>query len=100
MSLGDSEASALDIRGLIIMAEIIDLAAQRELSRISRAVTVARKRTELAHVRLACLVIDDAKHDQEIASVLDELTQLRRDLELAIERWPSSTETRNVRTVS
>jgi hypothetical protein len=81
-------------------AEVIDLAERRELRRIQAAVMVANQRTELAHIWLACRVIDEAKHDREIASVLEELAQLRRDLELAVERWPSNTETENVQTVS
>ena len=76
-------------------AQIIDLPEQREWRRIQAAVTVANQRTELAHIRLACRVIDKAEHDREIASVLEELAQLSRDLELAVERWPSNMETRN-----
>ena len=76
-------------------AEIIDLPAQREWRRIRAAVIIANHRTELAHVRLACRVIDEAKHDREIASILEELAKLRRDLELVVERWPSNMETRN-----
>jgi hypothetical protein len=70
-------------------AEIIDLPAQREWRRIQAAVLAVNQRTELAHIRLACGVIDQTKHDSEIASVLEELAQLRRDLELVVERWPS-----------
>lgn len=81
-------------------AEIIDLPVQREWRRIQAAVLAANQRTELAHIRLACRVIDEAKHGREIASVLEELAQLRRDLELAVERWPSNTETQNVQAVS
>ena len=81
-------------------AEVIDLAERREWRRIQAAVMVANQRTELAHIRLACRVIDEAKHDREIANVLEELAQLRHDLELAVERWPSNTETRNAKTVN
>ena len=77
-------------------AEIVNFAEQRELRRIQSEVMHANHRIELAHIRLACRVIDEAKHDCVIASVLEELAQLRRDLELAVERWPSSMETRNV----
>ena len=77
-------------------AEIVNFAEQRELRRIQAAVMVANQRTELAHIRLACDVIDEAKHEREIDGVLEELAQLSRDLELAVERWPSNMETRNV----
>ena len=46
-------------------AEVIDLAERREWRRIQAAVMVANQRTELAHIRLACRVIDEAKHDRE-----------------------------------
>ena len=77
-------------------AEVIDLAEHRELYRISAAVMAANQHTELARMRRACGVIDATTCGREIASVLDELAQLRRDLELAVEQWPSNTETRNV----
>ena len=77
------------------MGEVINLAEQRELFRISAAVMAANWRTELAHIRLACGVIDAAACTAEIASVLEQLARLKSDLDAAVLKWPSNMEMEN-----
>ena len=89
--------SAVRRTGEFLTMKVIDLAEQIELRRIQAGVADATKRNEIARARLAAGAISAAECDCEIAAVLEQLAQLKCDLDAVVSKWPSNTEMGNAK---